>query len=556
MSPKDGDLGVLRRLAAMPFMDRLEMAAISRAADRTIYRATAGVERRGLVSSFSHATELLPSVKRYCLTVAGVSRLAELEDTGIDRLLRSRPLSAQWRRVLLERLDAVAVIYRLASSIAVREGPLWLRWFRAAPLDATMVIPGGRTVGVLRQGPTADRTGFSKRLWRLSQGPLPGIVLILMPDEVRLRHALGMSATRSLPALLAIERDAAWAAPSDAVWRMPSVAAALDLSQVLSHVDGGGSLFEEPEPLRATLLPDITVAHTRKKKPHWMLPTMLKPAEKRLAGLLFDWPGISAEDLRRLMGISRARLYLLLGSLTELDLVRHVPTAGRRLALTDQGLAMLARRDRTSVGVQKKRWSVEPVEPDAPDTWRNIRGRRSRQLLRNLEHTTAVHGFLSALAMQARKMGWSLEQLDPPFRASRYFPHGFLSPRLGGMRSIHPDAFGLLRRDGVNWPFFLEWEKRAVRPVTMVARLAPYLRYYSSRRPADDHGAQPVLLVVFHEELVATHFLGVARERMARTGTKVPLWVSHRSIVDELGPFGRVWRKPGLWESVCVLPEC
>ena len=233
-----------------------------------------------------------------------------------------------------------------------------------------------------------------------------------------------------------------------------------------------------------------------------------------------------------------------------------MPTAGRRLALTDQGLAMLARRDRTSVGVQKKRWSVEPaVEPDAPDKWRNIRGRRSRQLIRNLEHTTAVHGFLSALALHARDLGWELAQLDPPLRASRYFRYGFLYPPLGGMRSVHPDAFGRLERNGVNRPFFLEWEKRAVRPVTMAARLAPYLRYYSSHRPADDHGAQPVLLVVFHEELVATHFLRVAGERMARTGTRVPLWVSHRYMVDRLGPLGRVWRRPGLWEPVCVLPE-
>ena len=43
------------------------------------------------------------------------------------------------------------------------------------------------------------------------------------------------------------------------------------------------------------------------------------------------------------------------------------------------------------------------------------------------------------------------------------------------MRSVHPDAFGILRRDGEVWPFFLDaWERRAVRPVTMAARLAPY----------------------------------------------------------------------------------
>ena len=56
----------------------------------------------------------------------------------------------------------------------------------------------------------------------------------------------------------------------------------------------------------------------------------------------------------------------------------------------------------------------------------------------------------------------------------------------------------MLRRGGeTTFPFFLGWERRAVRPATMARRLAPYLRYYSSKWPMDDHGAVPVVLVVF-----------------------------------------------------------
>ena len=62
-------------------------------------------------------------------------------------------------------------------------------------------------------------------------------------------------------------------------------------------------------------------------------------------------------------------------------------------------------------------------------------------------------------------------QLDPPHRAARYFRYG------GAVRSVHPDAFGLLRRGEEAWPFFLEWERRALHPSTMATRLAPYLRY-------------------------------------------------------------------------------
>ena len=58
-------------------------------------------------------------------------------------------------------------------------------------------------------------------------------------------------------------------------------------------------------------------------------------------------------------------------------------------------------------------------------------------------------------------------------RASRHFRHD------DRMRAVNPDAFGVLRKGGTEWAFFLEWERRAVRPSTMSDRLAPYLRYYT-----------------------------------------------------------------------------
>ena len=143
-----------------------------------------------------------------------------------------------------------------------------------------------------------------------------------------------------------------------------------------------------------------------------------------------------------------------------------------------------------------------------------------------------------------------IAQLDPPLRASRYFRH------FGGRRSIHPDAFGLLRRGDTAWPFFLEWERRAVRPVTMAARLAPYLRYYSTHRPIDDHGARPAVLVVFDDDLAATHFLRVAVEEMVETRTALPLLVSHQGLLARVGPLGQAWLVPGGgWEPDFPLPR-
>ena len=147
---------------------------------------------------------------------------------------------------------------------------------------------------------------------------------------------------------------------------------------------------------------------------------------------------------------------------------------------------------------------MAPLDPDAPPAWRNVSSRRSRQLLRNVDHTGAVHWFVAALARQSRTLGWEIAQIDPPHRASRYFRHR------DGLRSIHPDAFGLLRRQGKTWALFLDWE-------------------------------WPVL-IVFDDELAATHFLRVAGEEMHQARAAVPIRVSHGSLLEHVGPLGPAWR--------------
>ena len=532
-----GKRELLGRLAAMPFLDRVEMAAVSGLCRSAAYTAARQLEDAGLISSVPHGTELVPSTRRFHLTSDGLRRLAWEEGLTVEAMLRVRPLAARWRRVLLERLDAVAVIYRLASAVANLHHPIQFRWYRAMPMDAAIVLTGGRTVAVVRQGPTADRTGFSKRLRRLRDGPRPGGVLLIAPDEVRLRHARATLGRRSSPAFHALERDAAVAATDNPVWRLSTVEASVSLRDALDRIDRRGTLPIERPLARGSYMPeDIDGQGASGNVPDYMLPALLRPAEKRTLDLLSDWPWLALGDLAGLLGVTNQRASQLATALEGFGLAARVPAADRRLVLTDAGLALLARRDRTAVGGAKRRWSAAPENAGG---WRGVPGRRSRQLLRDMEHTTAVHGFVSAMARQAPGLGWELEQLDSPMRASRYFRH------LGGRRSIHPDAFGMLRRGKTLRPFFLEWERRAVRPVTMAVRLAPYLRYYSTHRPIDDHGAPPVLLIVFDEDIAQTHFLRVAQEEMDRLRTSVPLLASHRGLLEREGPLGRAWLIPG-----------
>ena len=150
-----GDL--LRRLTDMPFLDRLELVAISGWSRDTVYRGLHRLEDVGLVAPVPHGTDRIAPTRRFYVTATGLRALAREEDLPVENLLCALPVSLQWRRLLLQRLDAVAAIYRLASTVAGVAHPLALRWYRALPMDATLILPGGRTVAVVRQGPSSDR---------------------------------------------------------------------------------------------------------------------------------------------------------------------------------------------------------------------------------------------------------------------------------------------------------------------------------------------------------------------------------------------------------------
>ena len=530
---------LLQLLAEIPLADRLELAAFSQWSERAVYQRLGDLKRGGFVEDLSHASELIRPTRRFLLTADGIAQLALNLGETRDAVLRDYPVSEQWRQTLLRRLDSVGVIYRLGSALPAIDGPPRLRWYRSQPPDAAFALPDGCTLAVVRWGRTADRTAVSIRMRRLHEGPVYSGALVLAPDEVRLRHARRLVRGMPFTCFIALERHAAGASNEARIWRAPSGGAVLSLNEVFKYLEPEGRWTAERSPQRnAAPRPMAAAGETR--EPSWLLHARLKSSEKRILDVVGDWPWIRPDHLASLLGVQRRRVSQLTADLERRDLLTaHRIEGRRRFVLTERGLALLARRDRASVGAARKRWSAALLDPDAPLGWRNLRGGRTRQLLRNLTHTEAVHGFLASLVDQARSKGWALTQFDPPQRASRYF-------RLDGrLYSVQPDAFGVLRCDERDQPFFLEWERRAIRPSTMARRLAPYLRYYSSTRPLEDHGAPPFVLVVFEDALAADHFRRVAQEQTDRAGVDMPLLISHRSLFVRHGLLGISWWSPG-----------
>ena len=543
MSEAERDVDALRVLAAMPFLDRLELAVVAGVSEGTAHNALSRLQSDGLVDCIRHAALLTASTCRWRVTADGLHRLADQTGTSLRRLLRTYPVSAHWQRLLLARLDAVAVIYRLASTLGV---PHRFRWYRSAALDAAMSLADGKTIGIIRQGATTDRTAFAGRVRWLpnTQQALPRALLALMPDEARLRQARKLLARYPGPVFLALERDVANSEPDDRIWRITSNDAVLSLDEAIAHMRPGGGLPTEPPLTRLALPFDLAAPGEPERIPDHLLPAVLKPTEKDVLDRLADWPWIVGEDLSGMIDLSPSRTSTLCLHLTRLGLVSRISLRGRRrLALSRRGLTLLARRDRASVSRAVQRWSAGAVEDNGAVVWRSIPGSRSRPLARTIEHTEAVHRFVGTLVRQAKDIpGYRVSQVSPPHHAPRYFRYR------GRMRSIHPDAFGVVRVGNRPHPFFLEWERRATHPSTMVDRLAPYLRYYSSSQPLDDHGHWPLVLVVFDDPLAEANFLGVARREMERTRVSLPLWASYRERLEKVGPLGAAWRNSDVLE--------
>lgn len=530
---------LLQQLAETPLLDRLELAALSGWSRAAVYRQVERLEQDGLVESLTHASELTAATRRYCLSAAGVQTLAHLQGRSAAELLRAEPVSQQWRGRITERLDAAAVLYRLASTIADADWPIRYRWFRARPMDAVVTLPDGRCAALVRIGQTSDRTAVAKRLGRLRDETGFGLVLLLLPDETRLRQARRLLSGMPAFSALAVERAVVNADQRDAVWWLPSGSARLSLQEALSYAAPSLAPLNEP-PLASVTLP-------QRLRPDRM-PCALSAQQKRTLDLIGDWVWLSRSDLADLLGVGQRRLTQLLGPLDGLGLIISRRYRGRtRLALSDRGLAVIARRDRAAVGLARSRWSTLPHDMGDPLTWRDVRGTRARQLLRHLDHTEAVHGFLARLSRQARGLDQAVAQLDPPHRASRYFR---LHEQL---RSIHPDAFVMLHTDHGPRAFFLEYERRADRPANMSDRLAPYLRYYATRRPLDHHGVIPQVLVVFEDELAVSHFLRLAQRQMSRDRVSLPLLASCAAEVARSGPLAPVWRSTDAHDLVAPL---
>ena len=378
-------------LSQMPFIDSAELAGILGKPHATIHRSLTRLLLDGIAGRVSHGTAHLPSSQRYYLTANGIRRASDiLGFTTPSDFVRAYPVSSEWLVLLIRRMDAVAAVYRLASSLSPGIDGLrsHVEFHRRGRFDATITLHDGRSFGVVRQGLALRRRSLYDRLRAIAEYDYtrrPDTVLVLVPSVWEERLTTRFCEERNLrDCYVAVESRDALERRDLRLWCCTSWVIGsrfFTLEGVVSRASpGGGPRTQSPERKRASL-----------PRPERMAQAALafgtSPSEKRTLDLITDHPMIPREHLAFWLGVSEGRVSQMMHNLVNVWglIERHGKRGDTRYTLSAEGIRYATHRDRARF--PRRGASGAPPSPQtaraADDTWatasRRGLGRRSTQ---------------------------------------------------------------------------------------------------------------------------------------------------------------------------------
>ena len=554
-SLRQGLEGALLLACASPLATVEELSRFGRTPASTLRDRLKTLTERGLVDSVAHHLSVLGTrpQRRYFPTAKGVIA-GGMATKGEGHMLRAYPVSKQWFRLLAERLDAVAVLQRVAAMAADADphnDPVRVDHYRNGPYDMLLTLSGGRSIGLIRQGPALPTSRLRYRLRsieRLDSDDTPFVTLVLTHADQATRRAVRSLGDPSehRRTFVATESELLAGDHTGVVWRQcgsglghdPPVGTEADasLAGILALAERlldstYPFLRDRPMPRPGTLYPSGVQASMPEPAEQLApaLSVQLTRAEKDVLDLLCAWPLCTREQIAGLMGgVTLRRVNQVLRSLAQRGLVRSDEPLHM---LTDEGLTYLARRDRAAVGLTLDRWSAEPLYLNA-DIYA---GTAVRALASQMRHHAGVVDFVAGLSAEvARSQDHDLFDLLPTSRSSIGYRYDWTN------YVIHPDASFTLEYQGRWRPYLLEFERRATTPKRARARLESYQRYFASGWAEQDHeGRPPRVLFVFESPGSENAFLDVAD-----TEEGVPIVTSNAKTIAERGILGRSWTLP------------
>ena len=540
----------LRLLCAAPLATAEELSAFGRIPATTLRRRLTKLATSGLVDSVPHHLGSLGTNPRHrhFPTQTGIEAASSAEH-GTERFLNEYPVSREWFRLLTERLDAVAVLYHVAAVIARADPqgqPVRVDHHRQGPYDLLITLSGGRSLGIVRQGPVLSSANLRYRLRTLENlhtRQRPTATLVLTHSDQATRRAIRTLGEpgEHRSTFVATEGELLAGDAQAPVWQQCGagnssfLAETIDPDVSLDDIVGWlgrrarHATDDHPTPDPDELYPGRLRAMTP-KPPEQVgnsLAVKLTRTAKQALDLLAAWPLCNTDQLAGLMGgVTRRRANEVLRSLAEHGLVR---ADGPLHVLTDEGLTYLARRDRAAVGQILDRWTAEP-SLNNPQVYA---GTALRAMASQPEHHAALITLAAGLTTEcARSNDYGVLDLLPTSRSAVGYWHNDKN------YVVHPDvSFTLDLPEGYRH-CFLEFERRATTPRRVRARLENYRRYFRSGYARQDHGGElPLVLFVFETPDDEDAFLDAAAgvdhapfassnlETIARRGILADTWL-------------------------------
>ena len=500
---------ILHSLSRMPFIDSAELAGILGEPHATVHRALASLLTNCTAGRVSHGTVQLPSSQRYYLTAQGISEAAEtLGFATPSDFVRAYPVSREWLTLLVRRMDAVAAVYRLASSLSPGMDGLrsHVEFHRRGRFDATITVHDGRGFGVVRQGPALRRRSLYDRLRAIAEYDYtrrPDTILVLTPSvwEQRLTTRFCMELNLE-DSYVGVESRDALERRDLHVWQQTSglfSGSYYTLNFVSSQGGPSGRLFTESPSRKRASIPQL-------ERMVQTVPTFgISPSEKRTLDLVTDHPMIRREHLARWLGVSEGRVSQMMHNLVKTWglIERHGKRGDVRYTLSAEGIRYITHRDRAELPTTRGIWSTA-LTTDKQGRRRHV-GHRIETWARQTKHADGITWFLSQLEAESREDSSSeLQWSVPAARSDRAYNWG--------ESAIAPDAVGHLLTGGLHVPFYLEHELRARHPRGVLARLDPYESYYWSPAPEEDQPPFPTTLFVVDTEEVEDTYVRTASQ--------------------------------------------
>lgn len=262
----------------------------------------------------------------------------------------------------------------------------------------------------------------------------------------------------------------------------------------------------------------------------------LTPADRALLDMLARHPFLSTDDLATALGCDAASVQRRqdrlagAGILRVLTLEETGDEAAEQVELTRSGLVLVAHSQGLSLGTAVRWNGLAGGGPQRPIGTRG-------KLLQDLAHTRGADAVFLGLLRTARELACAgRDDALVEWRNASACSRGYL----------RPDGYGLYRRGGQLYGFFLEYDRGTMSLRGYLKKFATYVDYWASGRFARDYAGFPTILVVTTTYAAEVRIAAAARLASVSRARRLPVLLTSQARIQSnpLGLLGPIWCEP------------